>query len=86
MDQSFRTIDRQEYEDFLDECEARGLDPQEFSLNEHEVLQTEVTPTTCIINAKLTISRGLSSRTYVTGEGTDWLVLFAKDLRNGVFN
>jgi len=85
MSKNFKTLDDNDYGDFISECEARGLDPSEFHLEEHDLIETEITPTTCISNGKLTITRGKISITYSTGDSTDWLIKFASDLRKGNF-
>lgn len=85
MSNTFKTIDDNDYDDFISECEARGLDSSEFELVEHDLIETEITPTTCILNGKLTVTRGKIARTYATGDSMDWLVQFASDLRKGTF-
>lgn len=86
MSNNFRTIKEDEFEDFINECEARGFSPEEFELHEHGVIETEITPAHFLLNGKITITRGKNSRIYSTGDSVDWLVSFAGDLRKGVFN
>lgn len=85
MNKNFKTIDENELEDFISECKARGINPEGFQMVEHDVIETELNAATSVINGKVTISRGNHLRTYMTGDSTDWLVSFARDLRNGAF-
>ena len=85
MNKNFETIDENELKDFINECEVRGINPEGFQMVEHDVIKTDLNAVTSIVNGKVTISRGNHLRTYRTGESTDWLVDFARDLRSGVF-
>lgn len=86
MTNKFKTIDQTELQDFINECEARGVDPDEFRLIEHDVIETEITAMTFILSGKVTVTRGEVSRVYSTGDSADWLAGFAGDLRRGVFD
>jgi hypothetical protein len=85
MNKNFKTIDQNDLIDFINECEARQIYTEGFQLVEHDVIETELNESTSIINGKLTVSRGNYLKTYVTGDSTDWLVDFARDLRSKVF-
>ena len=86
MDRSFRTVDKSELEDFETECRACGIDPNEFQLKEHDIINTPKNNGIFYTNAKLTITRNSVSRTYNTGNATHWVTDFAEELRTGIFN
>lgn len=50
MNKNFKTIDKNELEDFNKECEARGINPEEFQMVEHDVIETELNSVTSIVN------------------------------------
>jgi hypothetical protein len=85
MSKIFRTIDNSELEDFETECRACGLDPKEFTLEEHDYIETPAGGPIFTPNAKVTVSRNDKKRTYNTGNATHWVYDFAMDLRKGVF-
>ncbi len=85
MGYNFRTIDKSELEDFNTECRAYGIDPKEFELNEHDVIETPPNSIIFSYNAKVTATRKNISRTYSTGNATHWVADFSDDLRTGIF-
>ncbi len=86
MDNNFQTIDKSELEDFDTECRAHGIDPQEFQIQEHDIIETPLNNIIFSRNAKVTVSRKNTNRTYSSGNATHWVADFADDLRKGIFN
>ncbi len=86
MEKKFITLSETEQEDFNTECRDYGVDPNEFQLTEYDYVETPINNSTFFPNAKLTITRGGTSQTYLTGHATHWVADFAEDLRNGIFN
>lgn len=86
MDGNFRTIDKSEMEDFDTECRAYGIDPKEFQIQEHDIIETPPNSVIFSTNAKLTVTRKTISRTYDSGNATHWVADFADDLRKGIFS
>jgi len=87
LENNFRTIDDTELEDFGIECRAKGFDPEEFNLEEHDYVETPESGIIFSPNAKLTITQKKTniSRTYSTGNATHWVADFSEDLRKGIF-
>jgi hypothetical protein len=86
MKENYRTIDKSELEDFDTECRACGLDPQEFRLSEHDVVETSLDNGLFITNGKISITRNDTTRTYCTGNATHWVTDFSDELRKGIFH
>lgn len=82
---NFRTIDKTEIEDCEKACKKYGFNLSDFSLREHDVIETPRTDGLHHTNAKLTILRNKASKTYATGNGSRWAATFGDDLRKGVF-
>lgn len=80
----FRTILDSELDDFETKCRIAKINPQEFQLHEHDIVETPLNNGLFI--AKLTITKQNVKKTYVTGKDTHWVADFADDLEKGVFN
>lgn len=85
MNNNFRTIDNSELEDFDTECRALGFNPNEFSLQEHDIVEKALTNATFTINGKVTITKNKKSKTYLTGNATHWVADFTDDLQKDFF-
>lgn len=75
-----------ELDDFYTECRAYRIEPKEFTLQEHNYVETPMNDVISSPNAKITITRKNISRTYPTGNATHWVADFSNDLRAGVFD
>lgn len=82
----FRTIFASELDDFKTECHIANVNPQEFQLHEHDIVETPLNNGLFHTNAKLTITRNNIKRTYNTGNDTHWAADFSDDLKAGAFN
>lgn len=82
----FRTIVDSELDDFKTECRTVKINPQEFQLQEHDIVETPLNNGLFTTNAKLTIGRNDIKRTYNTGNETHWVADFSNDLNAGAFN
>lgn len=82
----FRAIVDSELNDFKTECRIAKINPQEFQLNEHDIIETPLKNGLFTTSAKLTIARNDVKKVYNTGNATHWVADFADDLKAGVFN
>jgi hypothetical protein len=82
----FRTIFDSELDDFKTECCIAKINPQEFQLRGHDIVEIPLNNGLFTTNAKLTISKQDIERTYNRGNGTHWAVDFGDDLRKEIFN
>lgn len=82
----FRAIVNSELDDFKTECRIANINPQEFQLHEHDIVETPLNNSLFTTNAELTIIRNDIKKVYNTGNATNWVADFAGDLRAGVFN
>jgi hypothetical protein len=82
----FRTILDSELDDFETECRIAKINPQEFQLHEHDIVEIPLNNGLFTTNAKLTITRQGVEKTYSTGNATHWVADFSNNLREGAFN